>query len=221
MPVLDTSMPLHLIPVPNQPETCVLVLEHTVCLITTDDVACGNVLYAKSQPHPVCPLFTAYDTMRPEQGSQIYLGSTEGYLYQLTCTSEMTWSAPVQIHSVAALCVLGPFQMPEAGVVDLVVYAGESADGAVLAVSLSASRFTLVYALTLLLFPGPASRSRRLQYAPDLNEPRTDRRCTNHGTWLVRQTPGCGVGRGRPRQAGIATHLCKRCRGNFSPDIQT
>lgn len=146
----NTPLPLLLIPLKFQPEAFVLVTEQQVCLLTADDVHCGNVLYPTSFiPRQFgsteCPLFTSYASHIDQDEEYLYLGSAEGYLYKLYVfsTGEVVWDAIEQTNPISqSMCMLGSINMldqeDENCVVsaDIILYAGESADSQVLAIPL-------------------------------------------------------------------------------------
>ncbi|KAI9259708.1 mono-functional DNA-alkylating methyl methanesulfonate N-term-domain-containing protein [Helicostylum pulchrum] len=144
----NTPLPLLLIPLKFRPEAFLLVTEQQVCLLTADDLTCGNVLYP-STPIPKqfksteCPLFTAYASHLDSTQEYIYLGSAEGCLYRLeiSSTGEMTWTTIEQTNQISqSMCMLGTINMMdqnndnEITNADIILYSGESADSQVIAV---------------------------------------------------------------------------------------
>lgn len=92
----------------------------------------------------VGPLFTSYASHIDQDEEYLYLGSAEGYLYKLYVfsTGEVVWDAIEQTNPISqSMCMLGSINMldqeDENCVVsaDIILYAGESADSQVLAVS--------------------------------------------------------------------------------------
>lgn len=140
-----------------------------MCLLTADDLACGNVLYPTSfiprrfgsteckdlvLAYPVSyvltitigPLFTAYASHVDSLEEYVYLGSAEGALYklQIDVTSEIHWIPIEKTNPISqSMCILGTIDMTEQGShdtmikADVLLYAGESADNEVIAVSIT------------------------------------------------------------------------------------
>ncbi|KAI7907513.1 mono-functional DNA-alkylating methyl methanesulfonate N-term-domain-containing protein [Cokeromyces recurvatus] len=139
----NTSLPLLLIPLKFQPEAFILITEQQACLLTADDLGCGNVLYPTSMIPKIfrsieCPLFTAYATHLDPTEEYIYLGSAEGHLYKLEVkvTSELNWIPIKKVNPVGqSMCLLGTMDLIEentARKMDVLLYSGESADSQVL-----------------------------------------------------------------------------------------
>ncbi|KAI8072256.1 mono-functional DNA-alkylating methyl methanesulfonate N-term-domain-containing protein [Gilbertella persicaria] len=120
----NTPLPLLLIPLKFQPESFMLVTEQQVCLLTADDLACGNVLYPTS--------------IIPRQFGSI---ESEGCLFKLeiNVTGELVWH-PIESASPIgqSMCMLGTIDMlgqkNDQVTADIVLCAGESADSLVLAI---------------------------------------------------------------------------------------
>ncbi|KAI9473854.1 MAG: mono-functional DNA-alkylating methyl methanesulfonate N-term-domain-containing protein [Benjaminiella poitrasii] len=141
----NTPLPLLLIPLQFQPEAFVLITEQQACLLTADDLGCGNVLYPISMiPRNFgdieCPLFTAYSIHLDPAEEYVYLGSSEGHLYKLEVkvTSELVWRFIKKTNPVSqSMCMLGTMDIIEDNIVrkmDVILYSGESADSQVLAI---------------------------------------------------------------------------------------
>ncbi|KAG2221761.1 hypothetical protein INT45_003401 [Circinella minor] len=152
---LDTStpVPILLIPLRHYPEALVLLTEYEAGIITTDDIACGNLLYptcpiARPFGEVKCPLFTAY-THCPEMDDltseyYIYLGADDGSLYKMIFPSshEIQWEILKSIHPVApAMSILGTLFITDetdteqqSYLADVLLYAGESADSQIIAI---------------------------------------------------------------------------------------
>ncbi|KAI9250545.1 mono-functional DNA-alkylating methyl methanesulfonate N-term-domain-containing protein [Phascolomyces articulosus] len=149
---LDTStpVPILLIPLRHYPEALVLLTEYEAGIVTTDDIACGNMLYPTcpiERPfgEVKCPLFTAYIHC-PESNESadyyVYLGADDGSLYKMIFPSchEIQWEILDPINTVApAMAMLGTIQVideinDQPYLADVLFYAGESADSQIIAV---------------------------------------------------------------------------------------
>ncbi|KAI8377233.1 mono-functional DNA-alkylating methyl methanesulfonate N-term-domain-containing protein [Choanephora cucurbitarum] len=128
--------------------------EQQVCLLTADDLACGNVLYPTSIiPRPFgsteCSLFTTFASHLDASKSFVYLGAAEGCLFKLHVHSstELIWETIQSVPSVGqSMCMLGTIDIIDQHAnndndmqADLVLVAGESTDHLVLAIPCNAS----------------------------------------------------------------------------------
>ncbi|CAO3696541.1 unnamed protein product [Rhizopus stolonifer] len=142
---LDAPLPVLLIPLQFQPESLLLVTEQHANLLTSDDVACGNVLYPNS-PIPrefssiECPLFTSFAQHSNPNVNYLYLGSSDGYLFKLSVASsgELQWNFLDMVNTMGlSMCVLGTADLKhqENSVgTDILMYAGECADSQVISI---------------------------------------------------------------------------------------
>ncbi|KAG0749099.1 hypothetical protein G6F57_004890 [Rhizopus arrhizus] len=140
----NTPLPVLLIPLQFQFESFVLVTEQQACLLTSDDVACGNVLYPNS-PIPrafgsmECPLFTTFAQHSDIDANYLYLGSAEGHLYKLYIASsgEIRWSYIDSVNPISqSMCMLGTaisVNQDDSIRNDILLYAGECANSQVIA----------------------------------------------------------------------------------------
>ncbi|ORE05434.1 hypothetical protein BCV72DRAFT_250626 [Rhizopus microsporus var. microsporus] len=119
----NTPLPLLLIPLQSRPESFLLVTEQQVCLLSSDDLACGNVLY----PNSFIPrAFGSIDS--------------EGCIYRLHITSsnEMSWTLIDSVNPIGqSMCLLGTADLVNDNNTiraDVLLYAGECADSQVIAI---------------------------------------------------------------------------------------
>ncbi|KAI8890130.1 hypothetical protein K501DRAFT_311983 [Backusella circina FSU 941] len=113
----NTPMPLLLVPLLFQPESFLLVTELQICLLKTDDLACGNVFYMTTTiPRP-------FGTLE---------SSAEGRLFRLDLSSndEFTWNSIKDINPTSQSMIL----LGSIGSNDVLFYAGESADSQIIAI---------------------------------------------------------------------------------------
>ncbi|KAG1041169.1 hypothetical protein G6F43_012146 [Rhizopus delemar] len=141
----NTPLPVLLIPLQFQFESFVLVTEQQACLLTSDDVACGNVLYPNS-PIPrtfatmECPLFTTFAQHSDIDANYLYLGSAEGHLFKLYISSsgEIQWFFIDAVNPISqSMCMLGTaisVNQDDSIRNDILLYAGECANSQVIAV---------------------------------------------------------------------------------------
>ncbi|KAI9498543.1 mono-functional DNA-alkylating methyl methanesulfonate N-term-domain-containing protein [Zychaea mexicana] len=161
---LDTStpVPILLVPLRHYPEALVLLTEYEAGIVTTDDIACGNLLYPTcpiERPfgEVKCPLFTAYahclGNIEPSTSTAftkyyIYLGADDGSLFRMLFPSrhEIRWEILDPVNAVApAMSLLGTLLVedetvndkPQAYLADVLFYAGEGADSQILAIDQS------------------------------------------------------------------------------------
>ncbi|KAI7861016.1 hypothetical protein BDC45DRAFT_429838, partial [Circinella umbellata] len=125
---LDTStpVPILLIPLRHYPEALVLLTEYEAGIITTDDIACGNLLY------PTCPIARPFGEVK-----------YDGSLYKMIFPSshEIQWEVLKSIHPVApAMSILGTLLITDETdteqqpyLADVLLYAGEGADSQIIA----------------------------------------------------------------------------------------
>ncbi|KAG1176243.1 hypothetical protein G6F70_003534 [Rhizopus microsporus] len=138
----NTPLPLLLIPLQFRPESFLLVTEQQVCLLSSDDLACGNVLYPNSFiPRAFgSPLFNAATQHEDLDKSYVYLGSAEGCIYRLNITSsnEMNWTLIDSVNPIGqSMCLLGTVDLVNDNNTiraDVLLYAGECADSQVIAI---------------------------------------------------------------------------------------
>ncbi|KAI8354154.1 mono-functional DNA-alkylating methyl methanesulfonate N-term-domain-containing protein [Blakeslea trispora] len=163
----NTPLPVLLVPLKFQPESFMLVTEQQVCLLTADDLACGNVLYPTSIiPRPFgsteCPLFTAFALHLDASKEFVYLGSAEGCLFKLHVRSsnELVWESIESLPSVGqSMCMLGTIDIIdhhsinesdvlEQSQADIVFITGESTDHLVLAIPSNSSSEPIHHTIT-------------------------------------------------------------------------
>ncbi|KAI9020965.1 mono-functional DNA-alkylating methyl methanesulfonate N-term-domain-containing protein [Phycomyces nitens] len=120
----NTPLPVLLIPLVCLPETFILVTEQHVCVLTADDIACGNVMY------PSSPL--------PRKPNETFYGRI--YNLDISLLEDIKWTLVAQVNPIGqAMCVISPMTMTQKDgteiSVDVMVYGGEGADSQVIAIN--------------------------------------------------------------------------------------
>ncbi|ORZ24311.1 mono-functional DNA-alkylating methyl methanesulfonate N-term-domain-containing protein [Absidia repens] len=144
-----TPLPILLLPLQCYQESFMVITERTVCVLSADDISCGNVLY------PVVPissndfdsntnediLITSYSLCADPTLPYMYLGTAEGYLLKLDISDldSMKWIACQKVNPIGQqMCVLGLIQVDddegELWMAEALFYVGESADSQLVAI---------------------------------------------------------------------------------------
>ncbi|KAI8140545.1 hypothetical protein BJV82DRAFT_645760 [Fennellomyces sp. T-0311] len=151
---LDTStpIPILLIPLRHHPEALVLLTEYEAGIITTDDIACGNMLY------PTCPIERPFGEVK-----------YDGSLYKMLFPSnrEIRWKVLDPINPVApAMCILGSMVVEdevgerEPYLADVLLYSGEGADSQITVIDRSEYTMNLNFTLQTFINRAPIIDSR-------------------------------------------------------------
>ncbi|KAL0095149.1 hypothetical protein F4703DRAFT_1729157, partial [Phycomyces blakesleeanus] len=120
----NTPLPVLLIPLECLPETFMLVTEQHVCVLTADDIACGNVMY------PSSPL--------PRKSNETFYGRI--YHLDISSLEDMKWTLVAQVNPIGqSMCVISAMTMTQKDgselPVDVIVYSGEGVDSQAIAVN--------------------------------------------------------------------------------------
>ncbi|KAI8984376.1 mono-functional DNA-alkylating methyl methanesulfonate N-term-domain-containing protein [Mycotypha africana] len=134
-----TPSPLLLIPLNFQPESFLLITEQEACLLTADDLSCGNVFY----PTRLLPRsFGEFDWSNNKNRCFIYCIRCTSGKVEIENTGEIYWHCAGNVNPIGqTMCVVGTLNVIEhdnderEG--DVLLYAGEGADNEVIAVAIA------------------------------------------------------------------------------------
>ncbi|KAI8343020.1 hypothetical protein BC941DRAFT_344206 [Chlamydoabsidia padenii] len=135
-----TPLPVLLFPLPCYNESFMVATERSVCVLSADDISCGNVLY---------PVITTPNTLfDPDTDG-------EGYLLKLDISdlNNMIWIPCQKLHPMGQeMCMLGLIEIEDGGnslMAESLLYVGESADSQVIGITWDSDKPTTFVLQTL------------------------------------------------------------------------